>query len=128
MCSKSTPLLFKKLITGSLSAIPVTSKIDFSIWSKFDFEHISFSDHFNYSQNDIDKIEKDNNKLIVTTEKDFQKIQLLQRKNKWVYLEIKIEFLENESLFNSIVKKAIISWYVFLLYKMILLKDHFLHV
>ena len=61
------------------------------------------------SQNDIDKIEKDNNKLILTTEKDFQKIQLLNRKNKWVYLEIKIEFLQDESLFNSIVKKAIIS-------------------
>ena len=40
---------------------------------------------------------------------DFQKIQLLNRKNKWVYLEIKIKFLENEPLFNSLVKQAIIS-------------------
>ena len=94
------------LVTGIAESDPV---ISFLNKSGVDFEHISFSDHFNYSQNDIDKIEKDNNKLIVTTEKDFQKIQLLQRKNKWVYLEIKIDFLENESLFNSIVKKAIIS-------------------
>jgi len=93
-------------VTGIANSEPVVSFLN---KSGVDFEHISFSDHFNYSQNDIDKIEKDNNKLIVTTEKDFQKIQLLQRKNKWVYLEIKIEFLENESLFNSIVKKAIIS-------------------
>ncbi|MDA9213431.1 tetraacyldisaccharide 4'-kinase, partial [Flavobacteriaceae bacterium] len=71
------------------------------------FEHISYSDHFNYSQNDIDKIEKNSNKLIITTEKDFQKIQLLKRKNKWVYLEIKIEFLENESHFNFLIDKAI---------------------
>ncbi len=94
------------LVTGIAKSEPV---ISFLNKSSIDFEHISFSDHFNYSQNDIDKIEKDHNKLIVTTEKDFQKIQLLNRKNKWVYLEIKIKFLENEPLFNSLVKQAIIS-------------------
>lgn len=94
------------LVTGIAKSEPV---ISFLSKSSIDFEHISFSDHFNYSQNDIDKIEKDHNKLIVTTEKDFQKIQLLNRKNKWVYLEIKIKFLENEPLFNSLVKQAIIS-------------------
>jgi tetraacyldisaccharide-1-P 4'-kinase len=60
-------------------------------------------------QNDINRLEKNNNRLIITTEKDFQKIQLLQRKNKWVYLEIKIKFLENESLFNSLIEEAITS-------------------
>ncbi len=38
-----------------------------------------------------------------------KKFQLLQRKNKWVYLEIKIKFLENESLFNSLIEEAITS-------------------
>ena len=83
--------------------------INFLKKSDVDFEHISYPDHFNYSQNDINRLEKNNNRLIITTEKDFQKIQLLQRKNEWVYLEIKIKFLENESLFNSLIEEAITS-------------------
>ena len=92
------------LVTGIANSDPI---VDFLKNSRVVFEHISYSDHFNYSQNDIDKIEKNSNKLIITTEKDFQKIQLLKRKNKWVYLEIKIEFLENESHFNFLIDKAI---------------------
>jgi predicted NodU family carbamoyl transferase len=91
------------------SGFPDLSIVNFLNKNGIDFEHISFSDHFNYSQHNIDKIEKDNGKLILTTEKDFQKIQSLKRINKWVYLEIKISFIENESLFNSLVTKAVTS-------------------
>ena len=72
------------LVTGIANSEPI---VNFLKKSDVDFEHISYSDHFNYSQNDINRLEKNNNRLIITTEKDFQKIQLLQRKNKWVYLE-----------------------------------------
>ena len=94
------------LVTGIANSDPI---VNFLNKNGIDFEHISFSDHFNYSQHNIDKIEKDNGKLILTTEKDFQKVQLLKRINKWVYLEIKISFIENESLFNSLVTKAVTS-------------------
>ena len=94
------------LVTGIANSEPI---VNFLKKSDVDFEHISYSDHFNYSQNDINRLENNNNRLIITTEKDFQKIQLLQRKNKWVYLEIRIKFLENESLFNSLIEEAITS-------------------
>jgi tetraacyldisaccharide 4'-kinase len=66
------------LVTGIANSDPI---VDFLKNSRVVFEHISYSDHFNYSQNDIDKKEKNSNKLIITT--------------------------ENESIFNSLIDKAI---------------------
>ena len=40
-----------------------------------------------------------------TTEKDFQKIQFLERKNKWTYLEIETKFIEDESKFDFLLEK-----------------------
>ena len=45
--------------------------------------------------------------MVVTTEKDFQKIQFLERKNKWSYLEIEVKFLEKEDEFDNLFRKKI---------------------
>jgi hypothetical protein len=44
---------------------------------------------------------------VLTTEKDFQKIQFLQRKNQWSFLEIKTKFVEDELEFDNFFRKKI---------------------
>ena len=77
---------------------------------KIQFDKISFSDHYNYSAKDIQKIELEySDRIIITTEKDYQKIKLINRKNKWYYLQIEITFLDNEDSFKKIIRDTIIK-------------------
>jgi tetraacyldisaccharide 4'-kinase len=76
--------------------------------NKIEFEHLNFSDHHNYSNNDINKIGKkycDYN--IITTEKDYVKLSDFEMKNNLYYLEIKTNFLMDEDLFKNIISKTI---------------------
>ena len=74
------------------------------------FDKISFSDHYKYSLKDIKKIELDfSDRIIITTEKDYQKIKLIDKKNKWYYLQMETYFLENEDLFKKIIIDTIIK-------------------
>ena len=69
---------------------------------------MNFADHYNYSNNDIDKIRKkycDYN--IITTEKDYVKLSDFEIKNNLYYLEIKTNFLKDEELFKKIISKTI---------------------
>ena len=92
------------LVTG----IADSSKfVNFFKKNEIDFDHYSFSDHHNYTQKEINKIENSGDNLVVTTEKDFQKIQFIERKNKWSYLEIEVKFLENEDEFDDLFRKKI---------------------
>jgi len=84
------------------------SFVDFFSSNNIDFKHIKFSDHYNYTQEDINEIESDNDNLIITTEKDFQKIQFLERKNKWSYLEIETKFIGGEQKFESLLQQSFI--------------------
>ena len=79
------------------------SFVEFFSQNNIEYEHVNFSDHHNYTQEDINKIESDNESLIITTEKDFQKIQFLERKNKWTYLEIETKFIGDEEKFDSCI-------------------------
>ena len=98
----------KKQKVFLVSGIADSSKfVNFFKKHEIDFHHFSFSDHHIYTQKEINKIENSGNNLIITTEKDFQKIQFFDRKNKWSYLEIEIKFLENEDEFDTIFKKRI---------------------
>ena len=92
------------LVTG----IADSSKfVNFLKKNEIDFDHYSFSDHHNYTQKEINKIENSGDNLVVTTEKDFQKIQFIERKNKWSYLEIEVKFLEKEDEFDNLFRKKI---------------------
>lgn len=82
------------------------SFVEFFSQNNIEYEHVNFSDHHNYTQEDINKIESDNESLIITTEKDFQKIQFLERKNKWYYLEIETKFIGDEEKFDSVLQRS----------------------
>jgi len=82
------------------------SFVEFFSQNNIEYEHVNFSDHHNYTQEDINKIESDNESLIITTEKDFQKIQFLERKNKWSYLEIETKFIGDEEKFDSVLQRS----------------------
>ena len=62
----------------------------------------SFPDHHYYSQKDIDKITKNNPSKIVTTEKDYCRMEDKQRQN-CECVEIDLE-IENKSEFESLIK------------------------
>ena len=74
------------------------------------FDKVSFSDHYKYSLKDIQKIELDfSDRIIITTEKDYQKIKLIDKKNKWYYLQMETYFLNNEDLFKKLIRNTIIK-------------------
>ena len=68
-----------------------------------DFE---FPDHYNYSKNDvqkIDKIAKELNCNIVTTEKDFIRLNVNQT-NEIKYIKIELEILDEKKFLKEISK------------------------
>jgi KDO2-lipid IV(A) lauroyltransferase len=70
-------------------------------------KQISFPDHYNYSQKELDKllkISKENNLKLLTTEKDFFRIKHFNITDI-DYLTIKLEII-NEELFEKELKKA----------------------
>lgn len=84
--------------------------VDFLKSKKVQFDKMSFADHHNYSLSDIKKIESNfSDRLIITTEKDYQKISLIDKKNKWYYLQMETYFLNNEDLFKKLIRNTIIK-------------------
>ena len=71
--------------------------------SGYNFNHVSFNDHYNYLESDIIALNK--NELIITTEKDY--VKLYSRvTTKLFYLPI--EFLiHNEEEFNNQILNSI---------------------
>ncbi len=79
-------------------------------------EHtFNFSDHFNYKQEDIDKIlniAQEKNLEIFTTEKDIVKLVNLSGIEKVKYLSIEVSFLEEKEKFlNLINDKMVFNYY-----------------
>jgi len=65
---------------------------------------LKYSDHHNFSENEINDIkQKAKGKIIITTEKDYVRIQEKLDVDKLFYLPIKSCFLEQESVFNELV-------------------------
>ena len=65
-------------------------------------ETFSFPDHHNYSKKDFEKITKDNSSMFVTTEKDYYRMNDLQ-KQICDYVEIELE-IEKKDEFKKILK------------------------
>tara|TARA_B100000768_G_scaffold55567_1_gene54093 strand:+ start:2288 stop:3307 length:1020 start_codon:yes stop_codon:yes gene_type:complete len=96
------------LVTGIADYSPLLKYLNNK---NINFDHLIFSDHHNYSSTDIETIEKKyTDRIVLTTEKDFKKINDLDLKNQLYYLEIEIKFLnKGEESFKKIIKKLIIS-------------------
>lgn len=69
-----------------------------------------FSDHHDFSENDINTIrEKSKGKIIITTEKDYVRLKT-QNLNNLYYLPIKSSFLINEKTLISLISEFIIKF------------------
>ncbi len=67
-------------------------------------EVMLFADHHNFSEADITKIlEKAKGKKIITTEKDYTRLQDKIEKNQLFYLPIQIEIVNNSATFDKII-------------------------
>lgn len=71
-------------------------------------ECLTFSDHHHFTDKDILEIEKkSNNKIIITTEKDFVRLKGSLPSQQLFYLPIKSTFLSGAEDFDSIIKEYV---------------------
>lgn len=67
-----------------------------------------YSDHHNFSDAEISELNAlAHEKIVVTTEKDFVRLNGKIEKKNLFYLPIKIQFLNNQELFQSLIKKIV---------------------
>ena len=86
------------LVTGIANAKPL---VDYLKMKPLKFEHINFPDHYGFTQRDI--VELGKKQLIITTEKDFMRLQKFDAlKGKLFYLPIQV-FIYDFSNFNKLV-------------------------
>lgn len=67
------------------------------------FEHKEFSDHHNFTPSELEMLRKE--KLIVTTEKDFMRLQPELKREQLFYLPIQMELIGNEKGFENEIKE-----------------------
>ena len=92
------------LITGIADSRPL---VDHLKSKGLTFDHINFKDHHNFNEKDIDKFR--NQELILTTEKDFMRLQNKLDSSKLYYLPIKTELL-NGGDFNKMIKQFVLRF------------------
>lgn len=95
-------LLNFTLVTGIANAKPL---VNFLKLKGLKFNHIEYKDHYHFTENDVNELNK--KELILTTEKDYMRLkQFNSLKEKLYYIPIEIIISEKEA-FNSIVKAFI---------------------
>ena len=65
----------------------------------------SFLDHYNYSTKDFEILNKEKSNILLTTEKDYYRINNDQRKI-CDFIEVDLE-IENQELFKNIIKSSL---------------------
>ena len=78
------------LVTGIANPLPL---LEFLQINNLDFNHKSFPDHHHFTNAQISGL--DENGIILTTEKDFMRLQPFIKKAELYYLPINISFLNN---------------------------------
>jgi tetraacyldisaccharide 4'-kinase len=91
------------LVTGISNPKPLLTYLE---KNKIVINHIAFSDHHNFSSQDISVILEADDSLIITTEKDFMRLQDKIKTNLY-YLPIKIAIINNEEDFNLRIKNYV---------------------
>tara|TARA_B110000003_G_scaffold276549_1_gene323792 strand:- start:10738 stop:11757 length:1020 start_codon:yes stop_codon:yes gene_type:complete len=84
--------------------------IDYLNSKNLKFIHIKYSDHYNYTNSDIKHINsKAKNKIVLTTEKDYWRLNPLVKEFSLYFLPIKMSFFSNEekNSFNNHLKKLL---------------------
>ena len=104
--SLTSPFL---LITGIANPDPLVSYLE---GKKFRFNHLRFSNHHQFSSLEIKKIkEKNSNKIILTTEKDFGRLESYFKSDVLFYLPISMCFFNNEETqrFQNLLKDTLVQ-------------------
>ncbi|WP_458628976.1 tetraacyldisaccharide 4'-kinase [Winogradskyella sp. PC D3.3] len=90
------------LVTGIANAKPL---VDFLVEKGLTFDHLEFSDHYNFRTSDIENLKLKT--LILTTEKDYVRLSGYRSlKDKLYYLPIEIK-LDKAAEFKTVVKSFI---------------------
>ncbi|WP_432412932.1 tetraacyldisaccharide 4'-kinase [Rasiella sp. SM2506] len=106
--SESLPLKYLQdkpftLVTGIADPSPL---VGFLTESNFSFTHEKFPDHHNFSLTEIEKLKQ--KEIIITTEKDFMRLQSTIEKFAMYYLPIETVILkEQATFFEDFVRKSI---------------------
>jgi len=86
------------LVTGIANPKPL---VDFLKAKDLNFEHLNFDDHYEFTESDIKLLRE--KELIITTEKDFMRLNShFKKDNNLFYLPIKTD-IDNSTLFNKII-------------------------
>ncbi|MGM0932261.1 MAG: tetraacyldisaccharide 4'-kinase [Bacteroidota bacterium] len=88
---KTTPFT---LVTGIAKPQPLVKYLE---GEKLKFEHKTFGDHHNFNSSEIAELQKED--LILTTEKDYMRLQNRIAKEKLFYLPIEVSFINGEMEF-----------------------------
>ena len=88
------------LVTGIANPFPL---VDFLKSLGFDFEHLSYKDHHEFSKSELELIHSKS--LVVTTEKDFSRLQT-ESKDQIYFLPIELK-IDNAVEFNRLVETFI---------------------
>ena len=97
------------LVTGVANPEPLKT---FLANSGFSFLHLSFPDHHIFSKRDLNKIKiQKKKKIILTTEKDFTRLNPIWEGEDLYYLPIEMEFINpsDQGIFDKLIKKVMIS-------------------
>ncbi len=89
------------LVTGIANPVPLVSYLK---EMKLNFAHKSYSDHHNFTDKEIEDL--DRNKIILTTEKDFMRLKDKIQNAELYYLPISVSFLNKEGGFIDKIKNA----------------------
>lgn len=87
------------LVTGIANSQPL---VDFLLSKKFVFEHLNFPDHHHFTKKEIDFLSEKS--WILTTEKDFMRLENQITHNRLFYLPIEINIDREEDFKTEIVK------------------------
>lgn len=101
---KVTDLKAFTLVTGIANSRPL---VDYLKGKHLTFEHLNYKDHYEFTQQDI--AELNTKELIVTTEKDFMRLQKYKSlEEKLFYLPIQIA-IDDLLKFDALIKEFVLS-------------------
>jgi len=92
------------LITGIANAQPL---VDYLKSEDLTFEHLKFKDHYNFSESDLKEFSC--KELIVTTEKDFVRLNKKLNSTELYYLPIEMK-IDNPNEFNESIKEFVFNF------------------
>ncbi len=102
---KNTEIL---LVTGIANPIPLQ---EYLTNQKIKFKHLKYPDHYQFKEKDIAEINsefkllKSNNKIVLTTEKDY--VRIFADLQNLQFISIKTKFVKNKTSFDKLIKNYV---------------------